>query len=185
MVWVKLSDLHTSDPVWETVGIEAAWLYLDATCYAQRHLTNGKVPYRWFERHYTFDNALELADRLLSAGKLDRDQTTERSPFTILGFSDDQRDADYWHTRRTRERDRKRRQRLRASNGDHPVEDPDEQVSQGGQAGATPTGESPSDPGRVGSGRNGSRDALEDDHYVTGSGDDKSRLDYVFSRTAS
>lgn len=44
MPWVTLDDHFTDHPKVAMVGGDAAWLFVAGLCYAQRHLTDGKIP---------------------------------------------------------------------------------------------------------------------------------------------
>lgn len=68
MSWVRLDDQFTDHPKIVQAGPLAGWLYICGLTYANRYLTDGRIPAAQVRRLADVDGADELAARLVAAG---------------------------------------------------------------------------------------------------------------------
>lgn len=71
MAWVRLDDAFPEHPKVLAVGEEAAWLYVCALCYCNRHLTDGFLPAAAVPRLTGQKSPTRLTTKLVDAGLLD------------------------------------------------------------------------------------------------------------------
>jgi hypothetical protein len=72
MAWVRLDDAFPEHPKVLAAGDEAAWLYVCALAYCNRHLTDGALPAAAVKRLTNHKRPILLAMRLVDVGLFDR-----------------------------------------------------------------------------------------------------------------
>lgn len=84
MPWVRLEDGFPENPKVLAAGDEAAWLYVCALAYCNRHLTDGFVPSAAVKRLTGHKSPIRLAMKLVDVGLLERDD--DREGFVIHDY---------------------------------------------------------------------------------------------------
>lgn len=96
MTWAKIDDRFPRHPKVLRAGGDAAWLYVAGLCYANEHLTDGRIPALAVPTLTDRKRPLELAEKLVSVRLWERDG----EDFLIHDYHDENETADVVRAKR-------------------------------------------------------------------------------------
>jgi hypothetical protein len=96
VTWAKIDDRFPRHPKVLRVGGDAAWLYVAGLCYANEHLTDGRIPALAVPTLTDRKRPMELAEKLVSVRLWERDG----EDFLIHDYHDENDTADMVRAKR-------------------------------------------------------------------------------------